>query len=211
MYDGGSPASDYSPPEPNIPPPVLHPWSPSDLATDLFASKVSELREESQQNVTTALALFDYVSSHAGDLNFRVRLLRSIYDQGNLHLLSLLQNFTILFENTAFSDRTDLENTFHENQSQRQAWLVQIIASTDWVIEYILYMSILISPTWLVIYMYEGYICIVYELIPISGMARYEKDSNLLKLFCILHILPLVLCQIPGSKSYEFSKILRFI
>jgi len=71
MYDGGSPASDYSPPEPNIPPPVLHPWSPSDLATDLFASKVSELREESQQNVTTALALFDYVSSHAGDLNFR--------------------------------------------------------------------------------------------------------------------------------------------
>ena len=73
--DGGSPGCDYSPPEPNIPPPVLKSWPPSDLAVDLFASKEAERREESQQNVTTALALFDYSSCHAGDLNFRVRLL----------------------------------------------------------------------------------------------------------------------------------------
>jgi len=71
VEDGVSPAGNHSPPEPSIPPPVLQSWSPSDLAVDLFPSAEPKHQYESQQNLTTALALFDYTSSHSGDLNFR--------------------------------------------------------------------------------------------------------------------------------------------
>jgi len=58
-------SADYSPPEPNIPPPAL----PSSLSVspskDFFASKRDACRQQA-----IATALFDYASCHSGDLNF---------------------------------------------------------------------------------------------------------------------------------------------